>query len=62
MRLLKFDDFSVLLVWDRADDSWSVTKVFRHIPGRTSAEDSSVSALPWSVRIAIAEFCGNPLP
>lgn len=62
MRLLQFDNFSVVLTYNHGDSSWEVQKVFRHILGRTEAEACSVGHLPWSARIAIAEYCGNSIP
>jgi hypothetical protein len=62
MKLLTYDDFSVLLTWSEEDNSWIVGKVFRPIKGRTEAEIVSVGHLPWSVRISIAEYCNQPIP
>jgi hypothetical protein len=62
MRLLQFDNFSVVLKYNHGDHTWEVDKVFRHIPGRTEAEAGSVGHLPWSARIAIAEYCNETMP
>ena len=60
MKLLIFDDLHVILMW--TVDSWHITRVFRRHPGLIQAEEVSVSVLPWTIRVSIAEYCDNSLP
>ena len=62
MKLLIFGEFCILLEYDEDYSYWAVRKVFRHFPDRYETETSSINAVPWHVREAVADICGNPMP